>query len=325
MDEFKFIDSIKQSYYRQSSVIKGIGDDCAVIREGYHDIITAVDTMVDEVHFSRETMSTYDIGYRVLAANISDIAAMGAWPTSYMISIVIPDEYTDEELQSIYQGMDDLARGYDMDLIGGDTVTGKQLVISVTIHGIVPKGKARYRSAMEAGDILFVTGTLGDSSAGLDLLLGRIEASDGVDYLTARHRQPTPRVHFSHQLTHLDRLALNDVSDGISSEAHELAQASNKTVYIDDEQVPINPYLKQFCLEKQTYYKYSGGEDFELIGSVAPQHMRELKNIANQQGLLLTIIGEIKDQPNTNGNVFLRKSGIITPLEKRGYTHKNEG
>src|SRR5690625_1179857 len=143
MDEFQFIDSIKQSTYRQALLLKGIGDDAAVYRADYHDVVTAVDTFVENIHFSQKTMNYFHVGYRSLAANISDIAAMGAEPKFYLVSIVIPKHVTDEQLQEIYAGMKQLAKQFDIDLIGGDTVSGEQLIITITIIGYVMKGKAR--------------------------------------------------------------------------------------------------------------------------------------------------------------------------------------
>src|SRR5699024_6953972 len=119
----------------------------------------------------RKTMDPYHIGYRILATNISDMAAMGAEPISYLTSIIIPNDWNDQELREIYQGLDTIASKYKPDLIGGDTVIGSELVLSVTINGLVERGKARFRSQMRPGDYVFVTGTLGDSAAGLELLL----------------------------------------------------------------------------------------------------------------------------------------------------------
>lgn len=322
MDEFKFIDSIKQSTYKQSSIVKGIGDDAAVFRQNYQDVVTAVDTFVENVHFSRETMDPYHVGYRVLATNISDMAAMGATPTYYMISIVIPEDWSDQELQEIYQGMKDVASNYRMDLIGGDTVTGSELVVSVTIIGIVEKGKARYRSDMKENDILFVTGTLGDAAAGLYILTTKeLENVKTDKYLINRHRLPTPRVAFAKALGVLDRVALNDISDGIASEANELAVASNLTVHLDLFKLPKHTDLTQFTSEQQRNFQLFGGEDFELIGSVPEKDWDRVQEAAKKTNTEVTQIGFVSDEASNNNLVFIHEDGEKKVLNKGGYTH----
>lgn len=323
MDEFKFIDSIKQRTYKQPSVMKGIGDDAAVFRQNYQDIVTAVDTFVENVHFSRKTMDPYHVGYRVLAANISDMAAMGATPTYYMISIVIPENWSEKELQEIYQGMSAIASNYQMDLIGGDTVAGSELVVSVTIMGVVDRGKARYRSNMQDGDVLFVTGTLGDAAAGLYLLTK--EELDNVKinkYLIDRHRLPTPRVAFAKALVDLDRVALNDISDGIANEASELAVASKLTVHLDYSQLPKHKELTQFSKEQQRNFQLFGGEDFELIGSVPRKDWHFVQKAAQRTNTKLTKIGFVSCEASDN-KVFLHEDGQKKELNKGGYTHRS--
>src|SRR5699024_2746982 len=125
MDEFSFIDSIKQHTYKQASLLKGIGDDAAVFRQMSQDIVTATDTMVEDIHFSRKTMEPFQIGYRALAVNLSDLAAMAAQPAFYLVSVVIPPHWRTEEVKEIFNGMQKMASCYHMDLIGGDTVSGK--------------------------------------------------------------------------------------------------------------------------------------------------------------------------------------------------------
>ncbi|WP_112179738.1 MULTISPECIES: thiamine-phosphate kinase [Paraliobacillus] len=323
MDEFKFIDSIKQSTYKQSSIVKGIGDDAAVFRQNYQDVVTAVDTFVENIHFSRETMDPYHVGYRVLATNISDMAAMGATPTYYMISIVIPEDWSDQELQEIYQGMKAIASNYRMDLIGGDTVAGSELVVSVTIIGIVDKGKARYRSDMKENDILFVTGTLGDAAAGLYLLTTKeLDNLKNHKYLIDRHRLPTPRVAFAEALGELDRVALNDISDGIASEANELAVASNLTIHLDLLKLPKHENLTQFTSEQQRNFQLFGGEDFELIGSVPQKDWNRVQEAAKKTNTKITKIGFVSDEESTNKLAFIHEGGAKKLLNKDGYTHR---
>ncbi|WP_163538256.1 thiamine-phosphate kinase [Gracilibacillus sp. YIM 98692] len=329
MDEFAFIQSIKQAYYKQPSVVKGIGDDAAIIRQPYQDIITTVDTMVESIHFSTETTEPYHIGFRALAANISDIAAMGGIPSSYLVSMTIPNHWSQESLQAIYAGMDGLAKQYQMDVIGGDTVSGEQLTVTITVIGYVPKGKARYRSQAREGDIVFVTGTLGDSACGLHMLLkGVKDISQEDQYFIERHRMPVPRVSFAKACQSLNRIVFNDVSDGIANEANEIAEASQLTLQLNYNDIPVHAYLRQFEENQVMEWALSGGEDFELIGTVSPNEWGQLKKIANQTDTMLTAIGTVLNKPKQNGMVLLEKKSRIATLEKSGYTHlrgeKNE-
>lgn len=323
MNEFDFIRSIKQSTYRNAATIKGIGDDAAVFRQSYHDIVTAVDTFVDGVHFSKQTMDPFQIGYRALAANLSDMAAMGANPIAYLVSIVVPPHYSDQDLAEIYRGLDTIAQKYQLDLIGGDTVTGEQLVLSVTINGAVERDKVRYRHLMKPDDLIFVTGTLGDSAAGLELLLSEQSDIKGANYLIDRHRKPTPRINFAKRLAPIDRIALNDISDGIASELNELAQASHLTIYSNTAKLPVSEPLKQFSRDRQLEYILNGGEDFELVGSVARKDWPIVKQIAKQTETPIVIIGEVIDQETTNGTVWIKNNKVYDKLHSSGYVHRN--
>nr|WP_245347897.1 thiamine-phosphate kinase [Oceanobacillus polygoni] len=319
VDEFSFIESIKQHTYKQSSLIKGIGDDAAVFSSLSQDIVSAVDTFVEGVHFSKETMSAFHVGYRALAANISDLAAMGATPAFYLVSIVIPKGWEQEELLQIFNGMSHLARGYNMDLIGGDTVSGKELCISVTVMGFTMKGKARYRSTAEVGDVVFVTGTLGDSGAGLHILTHSDNYKEASYYMN-RHRMPSPRIPFAIGLNHLARVTLNDISDGIASEANEIADASRVTLLLDEAAIPTSSSYSQFPLKLQEKWKLFGGEDFELLGTVPAKDWDEVKQIGELTNTNVTKIGEVSET-SPCGKVFLKQQHKSILLEKKGYTH----
>ncbi|SHN35221.1 thiamine-phosphate kinase [Gracilibacillus kekensis] len=322
MEEFDFIKSIQPKYYQQSTTIKGIGDDAAILRHTNEDIITTVDTMVENVHFSTKTTEPFHIGYRALAANISDIAAMGGKPTSYLVSIVIPTSWSQESLQQIYNGMQQLARRYRMDLIGGDTVSGKQLSLSITVIGTIRRNKVRYRSSALEDDIVFVTGQLGDSACGLHILLNKDEPiCDKYQYFIDRHRMPEPRVNFINECTAIDRISLNDVSDGIANELIEIAEASRKTIVIDYDKVPSHPLLEDFSEEMQFDWKISGGEDFELLGTVSSHNWEQLKISADKTGTAITKIGFVKEDTYKKGIVWMQHNGQRKRLEKSGYTH----
>ncbi len=318
MDEFSFINAIKQTTYKQSSLIKGVGDDAAVFRQSGQDIVTAADTFVENIHFSRDTMEPYHIGYRAIAANISDIAAMGSQPAFYLVSIVIPSHWSEQELKQIYSGMRSLANQYHMDLIGGDTVSGQELTISITVIGYVASGKARYRGAARAGDIVFATGTLGDSSAGFQMLTHPGDYKDKEFYIT-RHRMPTPRISFANSLETLSRVALNDISDGIANEAAEISESSGVSIVLDFTKLPVSRTYHQFSKEKQRAWQLFGGEDYELIGTVANKDWQFVKQAAAETQTSVTEIGYVSEQHNRL--VYLQEANCCKPLEKRGYTH----
>ncbi|MCT2536692.1 thiamine-phosphate kinase [Aquibacillus koreensis] len=322
MDEFDFIKSIQQKNYKQPSLIKGVGDDAAVFRSTYQDTVTSVDTFVENVHFSIETMKPYHIGYRALAANISDMAAMGCNPAYYLVSIVIPKHWSEQQLADIFEGMKDLASVHNMDLLGGDTVSGNELVLSITVIGFVDKDKARYRSNAVSGDRIFVTGTLGDSAAGLHVLLELDEKDqEPFSYFINRHRMPTPRVSFAKRLQSLSRVALNDISDGIANEAAEIAEASKVMMHINYEQIPSHHQLDQFDYDKTKEWKLSGGEDFELIGTVSEKEWPLVVKIGEETNTKVTAIGYVSELTNIAHNVMLYENNNKQVLHKSGYTH----
>lgn len=327
VDEFSLINHIKQKTYRQATVIKGVGDDAAVVRLIDGDMVVCVDTFVEGVHFTKATLSAKQIGYRLLAVNLSDLAAMGADPLYYLVSMVIPDQLSDESVLLIFEGMDRLASKYAIDLIGGDTVSGKELSLSITIIGSVPKEIARYRSTAEAGDVVFVTGTLGGASAGLHLLLnGSSVDLDKIsrESLIKKHQLPEPRVEFAKSLRKIDRVCLNDISDGLANELNEIAESSNVCIEIDDGKIPLNPHLKNFPLAVREKWKYFGGEDFELVGTVSRTDFPHLVEKAKKLRLNISEIGSVSYNRERNGKVYVtNKRGQTVRLIKRGYVHRN--
>ncbi|MUK88533.1 thiamine-phosphate kinase [Ornithinibacillus sp. L9] len=321
MDEFSFINSIKQNTYKQSSIVKGIGDDAAVFRQSSEDIVIAKDMFVEGVHFTKQTMDAFHVGYRALAANLSDLAAMGAIPAFYLVAIAIPESWSEGELDQVYKGMKELGEAYQMDLIGGDTISGNDLTISVTVIGYTEKSKASYRSNSQDGDVVFVTGTLGDSQAGFHIINHHGQYIDEVFY-KERHRMPTPRIEFVRELQGVSRVCLNDISDGIASEAIEIAQASHVNLHIFDEKLPVRNTFDQFPQSLQHKWKLFGGEDFEILGTVSKDDWAMVEEAAKKTNTKLTNIGYVKDTIDTTGNVFLHRSNEkVEQLEKKGYNH----
>ncbi|WP_439312497.1 thiamine-phosphate kinase [Virgibacillus sp. W0181] len=320
MNEFAFINAIKQKSYKQPSVIKGIGDDASVIRQMSQDIVTAVDTFVEGIHFTQKTIVPFDIGYRALAANVSDLAAMGSVPAFYLVSITVPKTLSETSLINIFKGMKSLASDYGMDLIGGDTVSGYELSISVTVIGYVERGKARYRSLARVNDVVFTTGTIGDSRAGLHVLQHPGDYKD-KQFFIDRHVRPEPRVQFSRGIAELNRVALNDVSDGIANEAGEIAEASNVDIVLDPELIPESPFFTQFSSKLQYEWKLFGGEDFELLGTVPQADWNAVQTCAEKNNLRITKIGKVICSAEGGGRVYAKKGNQLTLLERKGYTH----
>lgn len=327
-DEFDFINKIKPNVTHQSSLIKGIGDDSAVFRgDSMFDELICMDTMVEGVHFTKKTMTPFMIGFKALAVNISDIAAMGGIPTYYLVSIAIPNNWDEKALQEIYEGMDSLGDRYSIDLIGGDTVSSKEgLVITVTVCGRIQKGTSLFRNVAHPGDLVFVTGEVGSSAAGLDLLL-----SHGLNYpfsksekeLLKAHQLPEPQVEAGQILAaSKKKIALNDISDGLASEANEIAEASNVCLHIDYDKIPISSYIKTYSEEQQTRWCLFGGEDYQLIGTISSDDYKEIKQTFNQNNIKLTVVGEVI---SGDAEVYLIKDNGIEKLPKKGFNHFSKG
>ncbi len=316
-----------------------VGDDAAVftIADGMN-VVTSCDTMVEHVHFTRQTLTPEDIGYKSLAVNLSDIAAMGGIPRFYLVALAIPQQWGDEELKQIYHGMDELAQTYDVHLIGGDTVaTSGPLTITVTVLGEVEKGKAIPRSGARPGDILFVTGHLGASAAGLHLLMnnggdgfmtshGEGEVQDEQHPnapLILSHRRPLPGVEAGRIMLKNGHVhALNDISDGLASEAWEIADASGVTLILEESRIPVLPETVSYARKQQASIREwvcYGGEDYQLLGTVAQSAWPSLEKQMKEAGIALSAIGRVEE--GTSAVLWIDQNGRQSPLKAKGYNH----
>ncbi len=306
----------------------GIGDDAAVfaVAKGM-EIVACCDAMIETIHFLRETMNAEDIGYKAMISNISDVAAMGGYPRYALISIGVPPHWTVDECERIYTGLYEAADKYGVRIIGGDTVaTPDALHLSVTVLGEVEAGKAIRRSAAKQGELVFVTGTLGGSAAGLHMLLdartpGRNLAS-GFEELRLLHQRPEAQVAAARLLIRCPGIgACNDVSDGLASELWEIAEASGVSVYIEQDRLPILPLVAAYAhtvgADPVDWVLY-GGEDYQLVGTVAERDAAELQAAFHQQGLPFAVIGRVKQGPPA---VWMDTEAGQKALAKAGYNH----
>lgn len=260
MDEFELIRRYFARDAQASDVIVGIGDDGAVLElaPGIQQV-QVIDTMVEGVHFPSD-MAAADVGYRVVAVNLSDIAAMGAKPRWMTLALTLADQ--DESwVDQFAAGLFDAAREYDVELVGGDTTSGKVIVATVHMTGVVEEGAALLRSGANVGDTVFVTGTVGDAAAGLALL----RDGEREDYLQRRFLRPRARVAKGRELIGQASAAI-DLSDGLVGDLRKLLDASGVGADIDIECIPTSETLRQrFAAEEALEFALTGGDDYELL------------------------------------------------------------
>ncbi|WP_169713751.1 thiamine-phosphate kinase [Paludifilum halophilum] len=326
-DEFSLIRSLLQ--HRVSGREKGVevdaGDDAAVLNRLQGSTVLTCDTMVETVHFLPETMEPWDIGWKCMTANISDVAAMGGRPTHALVSLAVPEGWSREELGPIYRGMEDASAPFDLRIVGGDTVSSPQhLVLTVVLLGEVEEGQALLRSSARPGDIVFVTGETGSSAAGLHLLKNRGFNSAAQRYptLVKAHRQPVPRVDAGRWLLHSGwKPACNDVSDGLAREAWEIAEASGIRILLEREKVPLGEETVAYAREigaDPYYWALEGGEDFELLGTAPREAFLRGVREAEKKGIRLIEIGRVEEGP---AGVDCKVNGQRREWTGRGYNH----
>jgi thiamine-monophosphate kinase len=282
--EFGFIRRISRGcLIRPERVIKAIGDDAAAFTTDPGQIaLITTDLLVERIHFLRKEVSGFDLGYKSLAVNLSDIAAMGGTPLESFVSIAIPEDCSLGYLEAIYDGMRDLAGKFLVNILGGDTTTSKtDLIINVVVYGMVAEEQMLCRDAAKPGDIVFSTGYLGDSKAGLHLILHGI-AADSADLrkLLRAHLLPEPHVAEGRFLAeHPAVKAAIDTSDGLSSDLGHITEESSVGATLFANALPISDSLKAFC-ERFDFdpfeYALSGGEDYTLLCTVRPDDASEI-------------------------------------------------
>jgi thiamine-monophosphate kinase len=278
----------------ESGVVLGIGDDAAVLAlPPGADLVAAVDTIVAGRHFPEAT-DARSIGHRALAVNLSDLAAMGATPAWATLALTLPNA-DPAWLERFSAGLLDLADASGVALVGGDTTRG-HLTVSVQILGHVPRGTALRRSGAREGDLLAVTGTLGDSGAGLAFVTHPPPnaPSAAVQSLIERFNYPTPRVQFGVAARGIATAAM-DLSDGLVGDLPKLAQASGLAAHIAVERLPLSDAIRAAVpMARALEWALSAGDDYELLLSVPPPRYRELEAAAAQLNLTLTAVGEMR-------------------------------
>ncbi|MBA0197440.1 thiamine-phosphate kinase [Pectobacterium brasiliense] len=299
----------------------GIGDDCALLTVADKQMLAvSTDTLVSGVHFLPD-IDPADLGYKSLAVNLSDLAAMGADPAWLSLAITLPKSNS-QWLSAYSDSLFELLDYYGMQLVGGDTTRGP-LSLTLTIHGLVPAGRALTRRGARIGDWIYVTGSLGDSAAGLAILQNTLHVEDeqARQGLIQRHLRPQPRILQGQALRDLASSAI-DLSDGLISDLQHILKASECGARINLESIPQSDWLRGCVNEEQALrWALSGGEDYELCFTVPEINRGALELALGHLGADYTCIGQIG--PSSEGLRFFRDNKA-TELNWKGYDHFSE-
>jgi thiamine-monophosphate kinase len=309
--EFALIRRVTGASYNDAAIIKGVGDDCAVLDyKGDNYLIVTTDMMVEGSHFSLKWFSPYQIGKKLMEVNVSDIVAMGGSPRYALISLALKRDTQVEFMDNFYRGLYESAGKHSVALIGGDTTSGNEMAVNLTLIGDADKNIVRYRSGAVPGDIICVTGSLGKSEAGLRLLM------KGINGYTSGHLEPVSRLEGEGRAIARYSNAMIDVSDGLGSEIIHICEESGTGARIDYEKIPVSrdtaAAAESVSADPHDYALY-GGEDFEIVFAIPGENIEILKKVFND----FTAVGEILDKKE---GIYIAKSGKRMNLSS-GYDH----
>lgn len=316
--EFKLIERyFVRSAHAQQGVVLGIGDDAALLNiPPGMELAVAVDTLVSGVHFPVDT-DPMDIGHKALAVNLSDMAAMGAEPRWATLALTLP-EVDEAWLKGFSAGFFALAERYNVQLVGGDTTRGP-LSITVQMHGLVPGNQALRRAGARPGDLIYVTGELGDAGLALRMLQGEISLpSEYVAYSLARLNHPEPRINAGLALRGIAHAAI-DISDGLAADLGHILNASNAGATLHLERLPLSAGVASVVMKAGDWsLPLSAGDDYELCFTVPAQNKSRLHAVLDRFSCACTPIGMIEEAPGLRCKLADGKS--FTP-DSAGYDH----
>ena len=296
--EFGLIEQIKKMTRCDASVMVGIGDDTAVLKvAGGKPILFTTDMLIEDRHFRLAEATGFEIGWKAMAVNVSDIAAMGGLPTHAVVSVGLPKDLNVEFVKQIYAGLQSVAKKFHVNLVGGDTNASDKLVISVALLGTCERRAPIRRSGAKPGDVIFVTGDLGGS------------------YASKKHLNFIPRIAEAQYLTRNFKIhSMIDISDGLASDIQRVAQASRVGAVLSKEAIPVSAFVRDG--DKAL----SDGEDFELLFTLSPHEAARL-TLADKPRSLASFSPVGKIVSKKLGVRLLRANGQETVLPEKGYNH----
>ncbi len=295
MAEFSVIERFCQSIGCTHPETKlSVGDDAAVLSiPESKDLVVSVDTMVEGVHFFSDTPASL-LAVKLLAVNLSDLAAMGAVPKWATLALTLPNN-NEAWLEEFSTALNEASKRHKVQLVGGDTTQGP-LVLSLQIMGLVEKGAAITRAHAQPGDDIYVSGQLGDAALAVAFRQGKIELDDGhAKYFSSALDRPIPQLGLGQKLVGLATSCI-DLSDGLLGDLQHIAKQSQVGLDVDVSAVPISEQYQHFCATGGNIdYALAGGDDYQLAFTAHPRHSNELSAIADQLEIMVTKIGQVVD------------------------------
>lgn len=317
MNEFSLIEVFfKNPAARRSDVVFGIGDDaaCVEVPAGYQ-LLISMDTLTAEVHFKSD-WDAYDIAWKAVMVNISDIAAMGGEPCWITLALTLPD--ADEGwIKRFSQGLHAALARYNLTLIGGDTTKGP-LSITLTVHGLIPSGLAVTRSGAKPGDKIWVSGTLGAAALAVSFLGdGKNPEAGDLAIMMNKLLRPVPRVDLA-EILRTFAVAAIDISDGLAADLNHICTASKTGACLNRESIPVHPCVKKYRSDDAVELALHGGDDYELCFIIAAEQEKAFISMLKSSRISSTCIGRIEETP---GLRMMNKTGKVSTLDPRGYSH----
>ena len=301
-----------------SNLLIGIGDDTAGWKEDGSIQLATVDSLIQDVHFNLNTISWEELGYKAVAVNLSDIAAMGGVPKYCLVSLGLPGEIEVNDIKDLYYGMKGLANQFDVAIAGGNVSSAGKIMITVTVLGNVTGAVALLRSAAVKGDKIAITGYTGLSAAGMRMLKEDLHfTSEASALFRQAHLRPVPRIREGQVLLQHGVRAAIDISDGLVADLKHVCETSKVSALINKESIPIHTMLEAYFPEEHYQLALTGGEDYELLFT-APDYV--LENVTRTLSCSIFVIGEIIG--GTQGKVsVIDKQGRELSFGQSGWEH----
>lgn len=321
LGEFGLIERIGRTALKSRGVKLGIGDDAAWVKTRSGSCLLTADLLIEGVHFELKWTSLFALGYKTLAVNMSDIAAMGGTPAYLLLSLGIPATLESEDVEEFYRGIRSLAIKSGVALVGGDTSVAKSLFISACLVGDAPYRPVT-RSGAQVGDDIYVTGTLGDSALGLKLLKRKPAAlkQPAARFLLSRHHFPTARVEAGAILAR-EKLAraMIDISDGLIQDLGHICKASRIGAIVAEEKLPLSAAYRSLASRDGTGHALTGGEDYELLFCARRRDRSRIERLQGHFNARVTRIGTCVRA--RDGMTVLNRMGQRFAFHGTGHDH----